>query len=741
MSGTRKKRPMRPFILLSLLAALAFAAGCSTANSPGGESHLDASGNSVAGWVVVPTGGSHSGAATQEYIAGSGSFSCTQCHGADLSGGITAASCFGNPAGCHHDPVAGWVAGQPATQEHGVSAKKAPGSSGFASCQICHGSDFSGGGANQSCFTCHVLTPHAPRPWRGPVYTHTDTDSANVPVCYQCHAYTGTANPNNPHVPPTPAPGGTAPGCYNGTMCHNEAGHPAGWVATSPAAQPHGDTAKKDGTVSGQGFPYCQTCHGANFTGGSANVSCSLCHTPPHAPKPWRASAGSTYTHTDTVEAGNAPVCYTCHAYTGTPNPNNPHVPPTPAPGGTAPGCYNGTMCHNQAGHPAGWVVGPPAAQPHGDTAKKDGTVAGQGFPSCQTCHGVNFTGGSANRACFLCHPAPHAPKPWRASAGSTYTHTDTVEAGNAAVCYTCHAYTGTPNPNNPHVPPTPAPGGTLPGCFNGTMCHNEAGHAVPFNTATHYSVTNTTFTANCGSCHAVTGTSPVSGVPLCTTCHTAGSPLTALNCSSCHANPPAGAASAYPNAAGVHDTHIALSSAGTPITCNTCHNGLGTNTLNHYNRANARPGEDALRVPPGDVAFLATYSAKTGASSFDNSASLNCSDVSCHGGQTTPNWQTGALNVNTQCTNCHGSGTAQYNGYSSGRHSTHVSGVGFPCTVCHNTTTLAVNHFTTLGTTAMEGPASATIGGTGTNVTSYSAPSCTPSLTSSQGCHGTRSW
>jgi hypothetical protein len=51
------------------------------------------------------------------------------------------------------------------------------------------------------------------------------------------------------------------------------------------------------------------------------------------------------------------------------------------------------------------------------------------------------------------------------------------------------------------------------------------------------------------------------------------------------------------------------------------------------------------------------------------------------------------------------------------------------------------VNHFTTLGTTAMEGPASATIGGTGTNVTSYSAPSCTPSLTSSQGCHGTRSW
>jgi hypothetical protein len=51
------------------------------------------------------------------------------------------------------------------------------------------------------------------------------------------------------------------------------------------------------------------------------------------------------------------------------------------------------------------------------------------------------------------------------------------------------------------------------------------------------------------------------------------------------------------------------------------------------------------------------------------------------------------------------------------------------------------VNHFTTLSTPAMEGPASATIGGTGTVVTSYSAGSCTPSVGSSGGCHGTRSW
>jgi predicted CxxxxCH...CXXCH cytochrome family protein len=406
-------------------------------------------------------------------------------------------------------------------------------------------------------------------------------------------------------------------------------------------------------------------------------------------------------------------------------------------------------MCHNQAGHPAGWAATPPADQPHGDAAKKDNTVAGQGFPYCKTCHGTgtNFSGGTSGVSCYTCHgvSAPHAPKPWRGLSGSPYTHADTAEAGNAPVCYQCHAYTGTANPNNPHVPPTPAPAGTAPGCFNGTMCHNQASHAVPFNTTVHYSVTSGTFTANCGTCHAVTGTSPVSGAPLCTTCHIAGSPLTALNCTSCHANPPGGATTAYPNVAGAHATHIALSSAGTPISCNTCHNGLGTNTLNHYNRANAIPGKSALRVPPGDVAFLATYNAKTGASSFDNSASLSCSNVSCHGGVArsggnpgTPlNWQTGAINVNTQCTNCHALGTAQYNSYNSGEHQLHVVDRGLSCTLCHNTTTLAVNHFTGLGTTTMEGPASATIGGTGTGILSWNSTtkSCSPS------CHGTKTW
>jgi predicted CxxxxCH...CXXCH cytochrome family protein len=134
----------------------------------------------------------------------------------------------------------------------------------------------------------------------------------------------------------------------------------------------------------------------------------------------------------------------------------------------------------------------------------------------------------------------------------------------------------------------------------------------------------------------------------------------------------------------------------------------------------------------------MATYNAETGASSFSATA-LTCSNVSCHGGQANLNWQTGTLDVNNQCTSCHTSGTAQYNSYNSGEHQKHVSGEGIECTVCHNTTTLAVSHFTTLSTTAMEGPASATIGGGSTLIPAgnYNPAngSCTPS------CHGNETW
>jgi len=474
-------------------------------------------------------------------------------------------------------------------------------------------------------------------------------------------------------------------------------------------------------------------CSTANPTGGEGGVVVNHITASGDSIPGWTASSGGTHASSatlDYISEGGSSSCAECHGS-------------DLAGGISRVSCFStgAAGCH----HSAGWAAVSPATQNHGVSAKR--APGSSGFVSCQICHGSAYAGTSYAPSCLnatACHGAgivsPH-PSLWRTSTGGPYNHNSTDPA-NAAVCFGCHAYMSAGNPNNPTVPTLPAAAGTASGCYNGTMCHNEVRHGIPFNNTTHYSVTSSSFTTSCGACHDVSTPSTKTG-PVCRTCHIAESPLIALNCTSCHANPPNGAATAYPNAAGTHATHIALTSTGTPVTCNTCHSGLGTGTLNHYNRANARPGNDALRVPPGDVAFLATYNAETGPSSFDNSASLACSRVSCHGGQTTPNWRTGAIDVNNQCTNCHASGTAQFNSYNSGEHARHIGAFGASastCKYCHNTTTLSVNHFTTLATPAMEGPASATIGGAGTLVTTYipATQSCSP-----QGgvCHGTENW
>ena len=89
------------------------------------------------------------------------------------------------------------------------------------------------------------------------------------------------------------------------------------------------------------GFSHCQKCHGSNYTDGIA-VSCKSCHTTaPHPPKPWISNSASLSSHTFTAYQ-NAPACYQCHANGA----NSTVVPATPAPAGTAPGCFNSTMCH-----------------------------------------------------------------------------------------------------------------------------------------------------------------------------------------------------------------------------------------------------------------------------------------------------------------------------------------------------------------------------------------------------------
>ncbi|MGZ8447785.1 MAG: hypothetical protein ACXWWM_08420, partial [Candidatus Deferrimicrobiaceae bacterium] len=253
--------------VLILLSAFAAVAGCSSATNTGGL--VDASGNHPTGFVST-----HPGPASPDGGA------CKECHGSDLRGGIVNVSCFSasrNGVACHASGPAGhpsgWVAALGAPQPHGSAARAA---NGFVGCQACHGTgttppaNFGGGTSTISCYPCHAPTassPHASA-WRtGDTFVHTTTDPSNAQVCAQCHV-NGASSPIPPPSPPAPA--GTAPGCFNSTLCHGAGGHPAGWVAVPPAPQPHGTDAK-----AASGFPGCQTCHGANFAGtaSSGNVS------------------------------------------------------------------------------------------------------------------------------------------------------------------------------------------------------------------------------------------------------------------------------------------------------------------------------------------------------------------------------------------------------------------------------------------------------------------------------------
>ncbi|MDH3237340.1 MAG: hypothetical protein OEM47_02235 [Deltaproteobacteria bacterium] len=527
--------------------------------------------------------------------------------------------------------------------------------------------------------------------------------------------------------------------CHHGTV--------PGWASSGS----HGAAAKR--APGNGGFVSCQICHASDFTGDGSLVSClnnAACHgagvQSPHPQQPWRASSGPT--HTDTVPA-NAPVCAVCHFPGSANNPAN--HPATPAPPGTAPGCFNNTLCHGQSAAPH--ALGPDWLDPAVGGASFHGLTAKQDLAYCQSCHGtpgsIQFNGGAASTSCSTsgCHAAAKAhPVPWyqapQSFPGYVASHRN---SGNRAVaCALCHDVT------QGRTAPDPA----APSCFsathNGINCHvngpGNPNHNVPFQGTTHTSVGSTGFDTNCANCHAETGSSPLAAAPLCTVCHQAGSPLTLANCTSCHAKPPAG--SAYPDIANSHSTHDAL--AGVTNTCTACHTGIESGTLAHYNRANARPGMDALRTPPGDAAISSTYNAKGGSASF-SSAAFTCANTSCHGGITTPRWDTGTISSNTNagCLACHTLGTAlgtpQNNSPYSGLHSFHLgTTVNALCTECHdmaNGSAGATNHFASLNTPQMEGPANLTVTFPGLSGATYDSGAQTCALTCHTHSHTASPW
>jgi hypothetical protein len=209
-------------------AAVLFVLGC-TSGGGSAPSQNPATGQHPATWLTTHW---------SSYLQDPGS--CTTCHGSAAVQPTTAVTsgvtCFGchHPQGPNHPDT--WNAAVP-TPDHGLAAMAAAPAApfdpnapvfpnqGFVSCTPCHGVAYkdADGGYALSCYTCHTTAPHPPKPWGAGLGLpatqprHDLADPSNAPECAKCH----TLGANSDITPVTPAPAGTAPGCFNGTLCHN----------------------------------------------------------------------------------------------------------------------------------------------------------------------------------------------------------------------------------------------------------------------------------------------------------------------------------------------------------------------------------------------------------------------------------------------------------------------------------------------------------------------------------------
>jgi len=374
------------------------------------------------------------------------------------------------------------------------------------------------------------------------------------------------------------------------------------------------------------------------------------------------------------------------------------------------------TSCHlggPSSKHPVDWFL-PQLWKKHAGYATANGNTA----CANAVCHGSTLSGvANSGPSCTSCHlggAISMHPTSWgTGTTGIDQNHSAYASSNGTNACAnaSCHGSTLT------------GVDGSGPSCSSCHLGGSTLVHPADWNVDIDikhggYVLTNGSRSCANSACHGTDLGGVVGSGPACVqaACHQNGSPLIYTGCTSCHGNPPTGTVS--PNVKGAHTPHNALPNVTS--VCNTCHSGAGTDTVNHFNGF-------------VDVVILSTYNAKSGSAVYNTNGT--CSKVSCHGGRQTPVWVTGAIDVNTQCTSCHVSGTAlatpEYNSYYSGQHNVHVNLNGIACTECHDTTMLAVEHFTTLNTTTMEGSAAATI----IKSFDYSGGSCTPS------CHETRSW
>jgi hypothetical protein len=509
-------------------------------------------------------------------------------------------------------------------------------------------------------------------------------------------------------LPSDPAGGISGVSCSNpgrsGVACHPAFPHAIGFSRFDR----HGNAAKD--TASGvTGMAHCKQCHGSSYTGAGLAPSCVKCHNDynasnhaPHAAN-WVAGNVNGLKHSTTV-ANNAPACFQCHAG-GTYS----HPAPVPAPPGTEPGCFNGTMCHNTAGHAftyAGHMI-----------------PARSNLASCQPCHAIPASGPN---------PSYTVPK-------------NALLSPNG--CEKCH-YKVSGTPSGLAHPYMWLPGRGNPG--QQSASHVNAG----------------TVNASCGLCHGGSALAGGGSGPSCfspqtsingTTCHFT-KPVDAagitVGCVSCHGSPPNGVAA--PNRAYRHTPHFSATANLAGLTCSACHTGFGSPLPSHATETVFSPMTAPTAIDPKfyENGLPGKYNPVGNAG--------KCENVSCHGGKITPFpvWKSAtALLVNdgNRCAfTCHTISTvapASYAGPYIGPfsgipisavygnlHNAHANILGptLLCAKCHlvpgtvHWANIMLGH-----RTLAPGFAAGTIGGASTQIVTYT-PGTGSCLSASVGCHGT---
>jgi hypothetical protein len=306
--------------------------------------------------------------------------------------------------------------------------------------------------------------------------------------------------------------------------------HPAGFLDPDSDAFHGAELARR-----GWDLALCASCHGEDFGGGAAQVSCRDCHED--------GPTACDTCHGDPPSSGAHPThlarfaCATCHVVPATWDAAG-HVlgdePPADvsfaglAAGGGYDGDACGVYCHGEA-RPR-WRGGPDEAA-CGTCHGAPPATADHAYDTCATCHpnGARHVDGSLDvgTACNGCHGTDADGAPPRDLAGNLFTSARGVGAHQAHLtvpfglsrpiaCATCHAVPADVSTPGHIDTPWPAEVATPVG-WNGASCSNAChGTSTPIWTAQEQ--------VFCGSCH---------GIPPEDDTHDP--ELTQLDCVDCH--------------------------------------------------------------------------------------------------------------------------------------------------------------------------------------------------------------